>query len=39
MRQPEPESVTIAELPIGSGEVIEEGHTVIIHEVGVRAVM
>ena len=26
-------------LPIGSGEVVEEGHTVIIHEVCVHAVM
>ena len=39
MCQPEPESVTAAKLPIGSGEVAEQGHVVIIHEVSAHAVM
>ena len=33
MRQPDPEIIAVVEMPIDSGEVVEEGHTVIIHEV------
>ena len=39
MCQPDPESVTVVELPTGSGEVVEEGHIVTIHEVSAHAVM
>ena len=39
MRQPDPESVTIAELPIDSGEVVEEEHAVTINEVRVQTVI
>ena len=39
MRQPDPESVTIVELPIGSGEVAEEEHAVTINEVRVQTVI
>ena len=38
MRQPDPGSATVVELPIGSGEVVEEGH-VTIHEVSAHAVI
>ena len=39
MHQPDPGSVTIVELTIGSGEVVEEGHVVTIHEVSAHAVI
>ena len=37
MYQPDPESVTVVELPVGSGEVVEEGHVVTIHKVSAHA--
>ena len=37
--QPDPESVTIVELPIGSGEVVEEEHAVTINEVRAQTVI
>ena len=37
--QPEPESVTVVELPIDSGEVVEENHVVTIYEVSAHTVM
>ena len=39
MCQPDPESVTDAELLIDSGEVVEEGYGVTIHEVRARTVI
>ena len=36
---PDPESVTVVEMPTGSGEVVEEGHIATIHEVSAHAVM
>ena len=39
MRQPDPESVMIVELPIGSGEVVEEEHAVTINEVRVQTII
>ena len=39
LSQPDHESVTNVELPIGSREVVEEGHGVTNHEVRAHAVM
>ena len=42
MNQPvaiDPESARAVELPIGSGEVVEEGSTVTFHEVRAHAIL
>ena len=39
MRQPDPGSATVDELPISSGEVIEEGYVITTHEVSAHVIV